>query len=313
MEKTIKNLVKFGNRQGDGAYKAYTYIISQLKECNIAYITEIYTVDLPLWKKTKLTVDGVNIPCLPTGLTSGKINTDAAVTSSLISSLHFLHIPHINFNPKSRLVSRANFSVAPSIAVSRDSIIKINKAKKIVGNIVVEKVKNKTYQILVGNLKNPKNIIFSHFDSVGTGAIDNASGTAIMMETVKNPEYIKENLFVFDGNEELSYDSPIYWGKGYRNFEKKYSKQMQKARKLLVVDCVGYKDTDVLSSKKSDQKIIRLAFPIKNIGKFSKKIKLITSDYDSLMRVYHSDSDQPKLIRKKYLAQAFNCLCKEIV
>ncbi|MEK7213891.1 MAG: hypothetical protein AAB637_02145, partial [Patescibacteria group bacterium] len=123
---------------------------------------------------------------------------------------------------------------------------------------------------------------------------------------------LKDNLFVFDGNEEIPYDKPVYWGKGYRNFEKKYSKQISKAEKLIIIDCVGYDKTIVLT-RKSQNNIIKLAFPIENINKYSSKIKLITFDYDKLMSVYHSDLDIPELIKESYLEEALEILSNSVL
>ncbi len=312
MKEIIKIITDIGTRQNKTTKLAYKVITDLLLSHNIEFITKKYQVYLPVFKKSYLKVDGENIPCLPTGLTSGKINTAGIVTTSLISSKVFLDIPHINFNPKCKIISRANFSFSPSLAVPRDSIEKICKEKIINGKIEVVKEKQEALQILVGNNRNPKNIIFSHFDSIGSGAVDNASGTALMLEMIiKNRKLLNDNLFVFDGNEEISYDLPIYWGKGYRNFERKYPKQISGAKKLIVIDCIGYDKTITLSGK-TNSKIIKLAFPIKKIDGYYSKIKLITSDYDKLMEVYHSDLDQVGLIKEKYMKQALKIVIREI-
>ncbi len=308
MEKIIKNLVKQGTRQGVQVTGAYKYLCSLLTKDKIPYTIETYHVDLPVYRKYSLKADGRLIPCLPTGLTSGKIADASVLTTSLISSKLFLDTPHINFNPKSEVISQANFSFAPSLAVSRNSLVELCNAKKIEGEVIVKKEKQKTYQILVGNTKNPKNIVFSHFDSIGKGAVDNASGTALRIEMIfTHPESLKDSLFVFDGNEELSYDKPIYWGKGYRNFEKRYGKQMASARQLVAVDCVGYAKTEVLTGK-SGNGIIKLAFPVANIEKYNSKIQLITSDYDKLMNVYHSDGDNSDIIQDRFMKEALKVL-----
>lgn len=308
MKEIIKNVVKFGTRQGAQAKSACEYLYSLLKENKVTYKVEIYDVDLPVWKKYSLKADGRKIACLPTGLTSGSIQSNDVLTSSLISSRYFLDTPHVNFNPKSSMISQANFSFAPSLAISRDSLMRVCSSKKIEGQLVVEKKKQKTYQILVGNIKNPKNIVFSHFDSIGKGAVDNASGTALMVEVIlTQPEFLKDNLFLFDGNEELSYDKPVYWGKGYRNFEARYARQMSKAQQLIVVDCIGYAKTEILQGK-SGSSIIPLAFPIKNCKKYGNKITLITSDYNKLMNVYHSDADDGDSIQDKFMKEAAQLL-----
>ena len=308
MKEIIKKLISFGTRQDTQAYRAYTYISKLLAEKNIPFATETYEVDLPNWKKATLTADNTKIPCLPTGLTSGTITNGYAIISSLISSRYFLETPHINFNPRCTTISRANFSKAPSIAVSRNSLATIFKARKVNAKITVTKKKTNTYQILVGNKKNPKTILFSHFDSIGTGAVDNATGTALMLDKIiKEPTTLENNLFVFDGNEELSYDFPTYWGKGYRNFEQKYARQLHTANKNVVVDCIGYAPTEIYSAKNAAS-IINLAFPIKNIADLATKTYLITSDYDSLMNVYHSDKDNGRNIKEPFLRQAYERL-----
>ncbi len=54
-------------------------------------------------------------------------------------------------------------------------------------------------------------LVFSHYDSISSGVIDNASGTALSLYLVINyPKLLEKTLFVFAGNEELSYDEPIY-------------------------------------------------------------------------------------------------------
>jgi hypothetical protein len=316
MEKIIKKLVSLETRQGTQADKAAEYLIAILKKSKTPFAVKTYRVDMPVWKKFSLKADERDIPCLPTGFTSGNVDGVSAITSSLISSRYFLDTPHLNFNPKCPTISRANFSSAPSLAVSRDSLKELFTAKEIEGTIVVQKKKIKTYQILVGNTRNPKNILFSHFDSIGCGAVDNATGTAVMMELViTHPELLKKNLFVFDGNEEISYDHPVYWGRGYRNFEKKYNKIFKNTQQIIVVDCIGYDKTQILHGK-SQRDIARLAFPIKNIETYSSKIRLVTSDYDKLMTVYHSDLDNGDIIRTKYMQEALNIvleLCKPIL
>ncbi len=303
--KVVKNLTALGGRQDTALQKAYKYLSSVFIKNKIPFKTEMYHVALPVWKNYSLKADGRNIPCLPTGLMSGSITDVYTVASSLVSSPCFLDTPHINFNPKCEIISRADFSFAPALAIARGSLVDLCKAKNIRGEVKVQKKIQDTRQILIGNAKNPRNIVFSHFDSIGTGAVDNASGTALMIQLIIDcPQLLKENLFVLDGNEELSYDKPVYWGRGYRNFEKKYPGQISQAKKLIAVDCIGYAPTEVLTKGP----IIKLAFPIKGVEKLAKKISLVTSDYDSLMEVYHSDDDVPGIIKTKYVKEALEKL-----
>jgi len=297
----IKRITKLGERQGKNILLVQKIITDILDNEGINYIIEKNLEMMPVWKKSALYIDGKKIDSLPTSFNSGKIESNYTITSSLISSKYFLDTAHINFNPKSSIISRANFSFAPSFAVNRKDIQKISKADKILGEVFVNKIKTELPQILVGNAKNPRNIIFSHFDSVGTGAIDNASGTAVCLGAIiQNKNILENSLFVFDGNEEISFDYPIYWGKGYRNFEKKYSRIMKKASRIVAVDCVGYSKSEIIK----DEKVLKLALPLNDNKKYKEKMYLIASDYDKLMNVYHSDNDRLSLITEDYLSEA---------
>ncbi len=300
-KKIMAQLVSLGERQNAVALEASAYIQHLFSLAGITFLVEEYAVDLPQWGSCALTADGEAVACLPTGLTSGVITKNDPITTSLISSKEFLTTPHINVNERCRVISRANFSFAPSLAIAEKDIVKVTNATTIVGEVRVEKIKQKTEQILVGNLKNPKCIVFSHFDSVGTGAIDNASGTAMCIDLIlKDPRLLDENLFVFDGNEEVSYDMPTYWGKGYRNFEEKYGASMETCECLVVVDCIGYEKTQVIT----EGDILPLAFPIQRAERYADKIRLVTSDYDSLMTVYHSDEDNGALVQDAFWDEA---------
>lgn len=302
---TVSAICAFGMRQGKTARKASVYIQKRLKKAGIPFQLQVYTVALPAFKQATLMADGVFIPCLPTSFMSGEIANAYALTSSLISSKHFFDIPHINFNPLCRGISRPNFSNAPSVAIGRDDILRISKAKKVYGKVIVSAHEENVDQILVGNIKNPEKIVFSHFDSIGPGAVDNASGTALCLELlIEQPHLLDRTLFVFDGNEELSYNRPQYWGKGYRNFQKTFPKVMEQAIEIVVVDCIGYAPTEVICGGP----IISLAFPITNSDVYADRITLLTSSYDKLMSVYHAELDVVDTIKKTFVDEARDTL-----
>jgi hypothetical protein len=302
---TVSGICSFGMRQGKSALQASAYIQKRLKKEGVPFRVETYTVALPVFKQTTLVADGKRIPCLPTSFTSGEIANAYALISSLISSKQFFDVSHINFNPACNIISRPNFSSAPSLAIARDDVPRVSKAKKVQGKIVVSRVDQKTEQVLVGNELNPKTIVFSHFDSISIGAVDNASGTALCLELLlEKPELLKETLFVFDGNEELSYDRPQYWGKGYRNFQQTFPKVMQQAKRLVIVDCIGYAPTEAICGGP----IISLAFPIANIDTYIDRITLLTSSYEKLMPMYHSDLDKVGNIKSRFITEARDML-----
>ena len=101
---------------------------------------------------------------------------------------------------------------------------------------------------MVGNLINPKNLVFTHYDSIYSGAVDNASGVAVTLKLILDkPKLLKTTLFVLSGNEELAYDFPVYWGRGYREFEKKYWPLMKHSQKILIIDGVGNSPTEFIT------------------------------------------------------------------
>ncbi len=298
IKEIVEKLCSFGERQLKQNVLAKEFIISLFKIENINYVIFSFETEIPNFKNWGLFIDNVKVNCMPTGLVSGKINSNFNIISSLTSSQDFLYKENINFNPLCDSISKANFYFAPSVAINRDLISTLCRAKKVEGFVDVEKVKVDSESILVGNLKNPKNIVFSHFDSIGPGAIDNASGTAICIKLIlENKDILEDTLFVFDSNEEISYDAPIYWGKGYREFEKKNLDLLENAKKIIVVDCVGYSKTE----KITDKEILKLAFPIKKLDKLSSKIVMFSADFKKLMNVYQSPIDLPAMVSEEFL------------
>ncbi len=283
----IKEITKYKNRQGVELLEVQKYIQNTLNINNIPFVLNEFKSIVPRCEAT-LKIDGLSVECKGCSYVGGKITSKSCILSSTTPSRFNLDNTNINFNPYSDAVSCSNFYFAPAIAISKKDIITVINAKNIDGEVKVERIETNVAHILVGNLQNPKNIIFAHFDSISTGAIDNASGVAVVLNTIiQNPEILEESLFVFDPNEELSYDKPTYWGHGFRVFEEKYSNLFDIAEKIIPIDCVG----NGIAKVDSNPEIIYLAFPIKEFEKYKSKMLTIYSDIDQLMTVYHSDAD----------------------
>lgn len=301
----IAKLVSFAPRQLDGETMTRNFLISMLKENSVKFTLQKFQTEIPLTQKVFLSADDKELKCEGCSFVSGKIENNDVVLSSLLPSAICQEITNINFNPRCEGISLKNYYFAPAICVDYREVSSVIKAKKIKGEIIVKKVKYQSANILVGNLKNPKTISFAHYDSIKKGAIDNASGVAILMKTIlEKPEILKKNLLIFSGSEELSYDKPVYWGRGFRAFENKYFSILNGAKKIIVIDCVG--NAPVVNIK--DLAIAKLAFPISNLNKIGKKIEIITANLDDLMQVYHSDLDDGRKIEERYLDEAFDFL-----
>ena len=306
----IKRLVSFSPRQLDGETKAANFIIDLLKNNNIQYCLDYFFTFIPKIEEAVLMADKKIIPCQGCSFIGGEIKDKDYIISSLIFTGFFIDKPNINFNPKCPGISLSTFYPTPAVAISPKSLPLILKAKKVYGKVEVRKVKHKAVNILVGNMNNPKTIIFAHYDSINAGAIDNASGVAVITSIILERRFLNDNLFVYSANEELSYDFPIYWGYGFRVFEKRYYKLLSKAKKILVVDSVGHSQTKIFR----DETLMKLAFPINNLQKLKNKILVFSGeDLDNLFKVYHSNLDLPKGIKLKFLQDAKECVSKEMI
>ena len=298
----IRELLKFSPRQLEGEIKAANFIKSTLEKNKIEYNEQIFTTYIPQEKEAILLADGKKVPCQSCSYVSGTIEGKDSLLSSLIPSRFFLEKPNINFNPACpETISCSNFYFAPALAIPRDEVKNILKAKKVKGKVVVKKVKHKAVNILVGNTKNPKTICLAHYDSLFIGAIDNASGVSVIMDAIlTKPDTLINTLYVFSANEELSYDKPTYWGHGFRAFEEKFLGVMKKAKKIVVIDSLGNGPTQVTQ----DENLVYLGFPVKNLDILKSKIFSMSGDFEHLMSVYHSDADDMRGLKQNYLKES---------
>lgn len=309
MSKFILRFTEFFSRQGENEKRAANFIISILNKNKIAFSIQKFSAKIPISIKSELLANGKKIKCKSCSFVSGKINDKEHLISSLTPSVCFLELPNINFNPKCLDISLSNHYFAPAVAISKNDLPQIIKANKITGRVLIKPYEYQSQNILVGNQKNPKIIIFAHYDSIGKGATDNASGVAVLMKSViDHPETFSKTLFVFSGNEELSYDKPTYWGHGYREFEKKYKNILSKSKKIIIIDGVGNGKTNIYR----DKNMINLTFPIKNVKKWENKIMVFLGDFEKIMSVYHSDSDNIEQLKHKYLLEAKKILINQL-
>lgn len=274
---------------------------------NINYYLSEFINRSPIGK-SELYADGKLIESLPSSFVSGKIDEKNIISNVFVKSDY--NEPNISFNPYSDEISLVTFYYeSPSITISRKNVSDVLNAEEIEGYVHINEERHKAYNILVGNINNPKNIIITHYDTVLNGASDNSSGTSILLKVIKeHKELLSENLFVLSGAEELSYDFPIYWGYGYRVFEYEYKELLRNSKRIIVVDTLGF-DFPILIKNNFD--IIIEAFPIKNLGEFIGKTYLLTSiDLENKKKrkmfysFYHSNLDTVNIIDERYMIEA---------
>ncbi len=303
IKKLFIELCSIPERQLSGETDARNLIESYLQSKQTAFTVDEYETCIPKYLDWGLKVDGKKIECLPCGYVSGKVVSKATVLASTISSQKNVYDANINFNPYSNRISRSNFYFAPALAIHRSDVQAVLEGGEIDGYMNVEKTAHTSANILVGNAENPKNIIFTHFDSVGTGAIDNASGTALTLELLSQyPELLAENLFAICGNEELSYDETIYWGHGYREFEDTYPELLTRAKHIYILDSFGH--TPVQQIK--DVPTMTLAFPVAKINELASKMTVIAGDLGALMQYYHAEDDVILNLKDEYYQEAYD-------
>lgn len=298
----IQDLVAIPERQLEGELRAADRIEAFLQAEGIAYSTESYETSIPRYLAWSLTVDGEDVPCLPCGLESGVIDSKATILASTISSQKNLYDTNINFNPYSTTISRSNFYFAPALAIARGDLAQVVNGRSISGSLEVEKQAHTAKNFLIGNQDNPKSIIFTHYDSVSTGAIDNASGTALTLDLVQQePHLLDSHLFVVCGNEEISYDETIYWGHGYRAFETAHPEWLEQAEQLVILDSLGHTAPQTIT----DVPTMTLAFPVRSINVWASKTKVIAGDLGALMEYYHAENDRFDNLRPEFYQQTF--------
>lgn len=305
----INDIISFSPRQLENETKTAIFLKNILSENNVPFEIHSYTVDLPRTQKAELFADNVSIPVKSSSFVSGKIENSDTILSNLLSSRICQDQANINFNPKSEDISQGNNYFAPSVAINKSDVQKVLNAKEVKGEVVVEKVSHTAENILVGNTNNPKSLVFAHYDSVNMGAIDNASGVSTIMKAIlQNPKTLKDTLYIFSANEEFSYDKPIYWGKGFRELQESMPNLFENAQQILPVDCVGNGEAHF----STDPELITLGFPINDIIDFQNKVFFLVADFDHLMTVYHSESDDGRGMTEEWMDDAYKKLVQKL-
>ena len=309
----IEKIVSFYPRQYTGEMKTADFLENFLRDRGIPFMVQKFKTTVPIEKQASLKADGKIIKCQSVSLVSGKITNKDNLLSCFGEVNEYTNLPTITFNPYSKEISRGVFfHNAPAISISRDDVNYVLKAKIINGLIEIKSQSYTARNIFVGNYKNPKFICFAHYDSISTGAWDNASGVAAVMGNILlYPRELKKTLFIFVANEELSYDkTPGYWCKGFRSFEKTYSHLLKGAQKIIVVDGVGISTSYWMEEFEHLQSTILF----NNLVKFKSKIIRLGAKTEQVAKeIYHNKSDVASIIKNKYILQTIKELHKKIL
>jgi hypothetical protein len=300
----IKDLEKFSPRNNEEAInKTIKYIKENLEKVGIDFLDQYFYVSIPFDEGSYIILDnGEKIIGKANSFVSGYFEEKNIYSSQNIKQE--ISVPHINYNQYYDAFSGIIFYDFPVINIKKSDLIKVINSEEIKVYVNVKRKLIKNENILVGNIKNPKNIIFTHFDTIFNGALDNSSGTATLLYGIINNKInLKENLIVFSGCEELSYDKPYYWGYGYRVFEYEYKEILEKSEKIIVYDMFGH------SKPTLTKEYIREAFPIMSEYLYEKSIQISESNNDWI-KFYHSEADTIDKVNEDYLKEGLELLLK---
>jgi hypothetical protein len=279
------------NRLGKNEILATDILIDILvKDLKISEIKiQEFTNYVPVNLESRLEVKSKVLEALPICFYSGNINNQNIKIIEYDEENSFEE-NYIAYNKKCKAISRHTFFKNASFAINRKNAKFVkNNIDYVKGFVEIQKFQYVSRNLLIGNTDNPQNVLFCHLDTVENGFIDNLSGVLCMlMLLIKDKKLLNKNLFVFSGNEELSYDFPIYWGYGYRKFEEEYFYLLEQSKKILILDCIGQTNLKIY---KENIDILQLGFPIKNLKSLVNKTYMFSGNLNSLMKIYHSVID----------------------
>ncbi|MBS3163102.1 M28 family peptidase [Candidatus Woesearchaeota archaeon] len=307
----IKRIIGFSQRQCIGEMKTADFLEDFLHKKKIPFFAQKFRTVVPVEKRAVLKADGKKIPCKSTCFVSGRILNKKVIINSLSEFNEKKSKYNINFNPHCSEISCASFYHQPAVSIAHKDLKRILKARKVRGLVKIKPTPYIARNILVGNIKNPVIVCFAHYDSILTGAWDNAAGVATMMANIiLSQNTLKNTLYVFTANEELSYDKkPAYWCRGFRCFEEKYLDLLKKAKKIIVIDGVGIGPSHW--SVKYEN--LKYTIWINHLKSLKSKMKRLGTKLKSSQKIYHSKADDISRIKKRYLLQTIKKLNKEIV
>jgi len=304
--KLIKNLTDIGPRYANKEILAAKVIENWLSSLKIPFIAQPFNTEVPVCVTADLKADGQKINCIGSTIISGEIPSG----KYLISNFGYSGICPYNiaYSPVTDSISVVDHYKVPSVTISRKDVIKIIMSKNVNGVVTVRKTQIDTENILVGNIENPYNIVFSHFDSIiGRGAVDNAGSVAIMMSCLaNNQDLLRTTLFNFSGNEEIAYDDYKLSGYGFRVFEKQYSSLLKKAKKIIVMDGLG------VGVPSFTQNGLDWVLQVKTLDQIREKVFWLQNDQTPVLQYFHTLNDNDEIIKDEFLSTAENKLKQEL-
>jgi hypothetical protein len=304
----INRLTKISPRFGHDEAKAAEVITDTLKALKIPYKEEPFDSSGPRMVKAELFADDMPVPCIGSSMASGEIK-DGKYLISAFGYAGEKRPYNICYSPITDEISVVDFFNEPSVTISRKSVVTLVMADKVRGRVEVEEEKFKAENILVGNGDNPETIVIAHYDSiVGDGAVDNAGAVATVMEAIKlRPEILHNNLVVFAGNEEISYDNyKTRSGYGFRAFESEHGEQLKAARQIIVIDGIGVGHPAFVQTG------LNWVLQVKMLDEIRGRVFWLQNDQSEVLKYFHTKADVVDNLQEEYLKEATTALVKRL-
>jgi len=254
---------------------------------------------VPDWVEYYLIADGEQINALPNGLKSGEIEKNLKDSSDLENEYNYANI---NFN--SRLKSDVDISTpvfynAPALAIAKRDVAKVLNAKEVEGylEVKIRNVRNKNF--IVGDLEKAKLYVIIHYDALWVGAIDNTSSLSAFLSLLKNKALDLDKIAIFFiGFTEVTNYWPEYWDYSFQRVYQKYEDYFNNVDKILIVDCIGYRNTQLLRDEEY----------IEAYKTFGGKDKLLIygTPLEDLYEIYHATNDTFDKISKTEMTKSIS-------
>ena len=239
LRRLLKTISKFTVL--DFEYMEKTHALSEklreeLERKGLEYERYTYPVAAPSWS-WYLRADGKEVRSLPFGLSSGEYEGPPKVVKvGLDEAPPEGSIAYVDGSVSE--IRTPTFSSGPALAVSPRDAESVSKAKRVEWALRVRTVETFGFTYLIGDLDSAERAIITHYDSLWSGSVDNASGTTLALEMLDLVD-LKKNVFVFVGFAEINMKEEEYWLPSFKSVVGAYAELFERVKEVVVVDCVG--------------------------------------------------------------------------
>ena len=294
--RTVSRFTIFDLEYAEKTYALSEKLREELERKGLEYERYAYPVAAPSWS-WYLRADGEEVRSLPFGLSSGEYEGPPKVVKlELDEAPPEGSIAYVDGSASE--IRTPTFSSGPALAVSPRDAERISKSKKVEWALRVRTVETFGLAYLVGDLDSAKRVIVTHYDSLWSGSVDNASGTTLALEMLDLVD-LKKNAFVFVGFAEINMKEGEYWLPSFKSVVGAYSELFERAEEVVVVDCVGTGAAGWIE----DKEYVEAYSPFG-----AKKLKIYGTPLRDMQDYYHGTNDTPDKVLGNALVKDLRAL-----